>query len=489
MSADRQAKRSAAQERLRGSFLSQVGPQLHEYALLLGESGEDAVESVVAELDRIARTSGALGLDELRIASESASVAVAEGQGAIGLVAVARAVRSGSKPRFGPIGVVGDAELAARLRKAAPVTSEPILVAESLDELEDPLSVVPWAALLVPADQVKPAHEIAEEHGAPVIVWGEGRDWDARLAVVEAGADGFVPHPVAVPDLLERVRSHVHRQQEPGEVFFLAAETPERDARVTVLEAAGFSVVVSASPAEIAPALDLVCPDVLIVGGEVGGVAADVLLRSVRTHADRNHIPVLVIGGQEDEAALREAGADDVFDEAVSPALLNERVRLRYQRILSIRQGRHPVSNLFDRTATLRALDRMLGQAQRSGEPLSVAIFLVDGTRAARTRWGKAAANIAQRIVADGLGGGMRLKDLVGQLDSDTFLVSLQGCSERVARRRVADLSRRIELRLHSDHRLREVLCLFGLADTEAGLTGLVTRADDDLRAVRRTST
>ncbi|NCG21327.1 MAG: diguanylate cyclase [Rhodobacterales bacterium] len=486
---DRQSKRSAAQERLRGSFLCQVGPQLQEYAVLLSEDGDEASESVVAELNRIARTSSALGLEVLCAASEEASVAVSKGQGAVGLVAIARAIRSGSHTLFGPIGVVGDAVLAQRLRKAAPVTSEPIVVAETLDELEDPLSVVPWAALLVPMDQVETAREIAAEHNAPVLVWGEGRDWDTRLAVVKAGADGFVPHPVAVPDLLDRVRAHVRGRVGPAEVFFLAAETPERDAQVTFLEGAGFVVVVSGAPAEIAPALDLVCPDVLLLGAEVGGVSAEILLRAVRTHARRNHVPVLILGAKDNEAALREAGADDVFGETISPAKLCERVRLRYQRILAIRQGCHPVSNLLDRTATLRALDRMLGNTQRSGEPMSVCIFLIEGTQVARARWGKAASNMALRMVADGLNAGLRLKDLVGQVDGDTFLIGFQGCSERVARSRMVNVSRGIQLRLHGDHRLREVLCLFGLADTEVGLTGLVTRADEDLRSVRRTST
>ena len=274
---DRQSKRSAAQERLRGSFLSQVGPQLQEYAVLLSEDGDEALESVVAELNRIARTSGALGLEVRCAASEEASVAVSKGQGAVGLVAIARAIRLGS-PRF----------------CCAPCEHTPVGITYRCS-FSTPKKTKPPSARRVPT-------------------------------------------------------------------MFLARQSLRRSS----------------------------------------------------------------------------VSAFDFATSASSP---------------------------------------------------SVCIFLIEGTQVARARWGKAASNMALRMVADGLNAGLRPKDLVGQVDGDTFLIGFQGCSERVARSRMVNVSRGIQLRLHGDHRLREVLCLFGLADTEVCLTGLVTRADEDLRSVRRTST
>ena len=64
MAADRSAKRSAAQERLRGGFLAQLDAELVSLAELLGE-GEDARDTVSAELQRLAQTAGALGLNDL----------------------------------------------------------------------------------------------------------------------------------------------------------------------------------------------------------------------------------------------------------------------------------------------------------------------------------------------------------------------------------------------------------------------------------------
>lgn len=487
MPADRLAKRSAAQERLRGSFLSAIGSQLQELAALFSDGTDESRDSAIAEMDRIARTAGALGIDALAAAaSEGVHVedsATVERR----LEPLARVMRTlQERPLFAPIGVVGDDDLIGRFRKQRTVTPEPLKIATHLEGLRDPLSIVPFSALLVPVEQVEEALTMAD--GAPVIGWGEGRDWEARLRCVQAGASGFVKRRSAVVDLLDRVRCHTAMSTEAVEVFVIADETPERQSWIDALKATGASVVTSCQPHEIAPALDVVCPDTLVIGGTVGGVDAQVLIRALRTHGSRAHVPALVIGADLDGNALRDAGADDILPVGVDPEDVARRVHQRYQRMLTIRRGRHPVSTMLDRPATLRALGRRLGNAHRDSQPLSVAAIHVSGLVAARQRWGKAAANAAQQLCAEGIDAGIRRIDLAGQLNADTFLVALHRCDAQAARRRVTDLARRIELRLHSDHRLREMICLFGVADTEAGLAGVAVRAEEDLRAVRRTS-
>jgi GGDEF domain-containing protein len=398
---------------------------------------------------------------------------------------VARAMRlTLEAPLFAPIGIVGDEDLSARFRKITAITSEPLKIASHLDGLLDRLSVVPWGGLLVPVEQVAAAVQIAD--GAPVIGWGESRDWAARLRAVEAGASGFVSRRCAVAELLDQVRSRAIRPEANPEIFVIADESPAREAWVRAMKNAGMGVVASCQPHEIAPALDVVCPDVLVVGGTVGKVDAEVLVRACRSHGRRAHVPVVVVGDVLDGDALRAAGADDVLSADVTGESVADRVAQRNERMWHIRRGRHAVSGLLDRPFVLRQLDRRLGSAQRDSHPLTVAVLGLSGLGIARERWGKAAVNAAQQLCAEGLEAGVRRIDLAGQLGADTFLLALHRCAAREGRRRMTDLARRIELRLHSDHRLRELICLFGIADSEDGLAGVAVRADDDLRSVRR---
>ena len=180
MPADRLAKRSAAQERLRGGFLSGIGPQIQELAALLSDGTDEGRDSALAELERIARTAGALGIEGLSEAASGAVDVERQVPAQQRLEPVARAMRQIlDRPLFGPIGIVGDEDLIGRFRKMRNITPEPLRIATHLEGLRDPLSVVPWTALLVPVEQVDEAMKLAD--GAPVIGWGESRDWEARL--------------------------------------------------------------------------------------------------------------------------------------------------------------------------------------------------------------------------------------------------------------------------------------------------------------------
>lgn len=485
MPSDRSTKRHASNERLRGSFLGQLGSQVRELAALFELDGTEALDTVQAELHRVARTAGALGLETIaEAASVGADATTTTGELTPVLGPLAKVIRHVEPARhFAPIGIVGDAELLAAIERNRATITEGLVLGATLDAVCNPLAVVPFAALLVPVDQVADARERAE--GAPVIAWGEGRDWQARLDAVEAGADGFVPRRLALGALLERVRTHVSRSTIPPEVFVLAEPDDRREAWIDALFDAGYVAVASAMPAEIAPALDVVCPDLVLLGHEIDGVAAASLVRAIRTHSDRAYVPTVVVGDGLDEDLLRDAGADDLLPADIPPEQLVSRVRQRLDRALTLMRGRHAVSGARDRASTLAELDNRLGHTLRVNQPLSVCLFQLDGLEDARVRFGKAAVNAAQRIANSTLRDGLRRLDIVGHIADDVFLVALHDCPERVARQRLSNLARKIETVLHADHRLRGVLCLYGIADTELGVERVAQRADEDLLAVR----
>jgi len=477
-------RKSANNRRLRAGFLAQAGAQIEEFsALLADEDDVDTRESIGHQLGRLAKTANALNFPQLAERAEAAAKNLDNGTADLSLREVAMAIRASMEaPRFGPVAIVASGALAEMLQSAAATTSEPVHIVASAHDLFQKLTVEPYTAIAFPSGNLKSVKKVANDESFPVLVYGDPNNWQARLAAVEAGSVGFLALPFELSELLELARWHLERsRQEAAEVFILAEDDKNRRKLVSHLKSSGIPSMASANPAEIMPALDVVCPDALIIGSRVGGKNAEVLVRAVRAHSHRGHVPLIVLGKTDDLEALLSAGADDVMSASTSPEAVEARLRARLSRFERVRRERHLVSGLPSRMGVLRDLDRHIANARRADQTLTVALVQVDGLLPARDRWGKAAANAAQRLMATCLEGGLRRVDIVGQLGVDFFIAALPSCRIDEARKRLNEISRRFLSRCRGDHRLKSLEFRVGLADTEGGIERLLLRADEDL--------
>ncbi len=479
-------RKSANNRRLRAGFLAQAGAQIEEFSALLADDDDmDTRDSIGHQLGRMANTARALNFEDLAVHAQTAAKQLDNGTADLSLRMVAKAIRASMEaPRFGPVAIVASGALAEMLTSAAATTSEPVHIVESADELFKKLTVEPYTAIAFPSGSLDSVQKVVAEETFPVLVYGDPNNWKVRLAAVEAGSVGFLALPFELSELLELARWHLERsRQEPAEVFILANDDKHRRKLVSHLKSNGIPSMASANPAEIMPALDVVCPDALIIGERVGGKGAEVLIRAVRAHSHRGHVPLLVVGDPGDPEALLTAGADDVMSSTATPKAIESRLRARLTRFDRVRRERHLVSGLPSRMGVLRDLDRHIANARRADQTLSVALVQVDGLIQARARWGKSAANAAQRLMATCLEGGLRRVDIVGQLGTDFFIAALPSCRISEARKRLREISRRFLSRCRGDHRLKALEFRVGLADTEGGIERLLLRADEDLHA------
>ena len=483
---EKSMRKSASNRRLRAGFLAQAGAQIEEFSgLLADENDPDTRDSIGHQLGRLAKTAAALEFTNLADEAQKAACCLDNGSIEPALRSVARAIRGSMEaPRFGPVAIVASGALAEMLQSAAATTSEPVHIVASAAELFRRLSVEPYTAIAFPSGALDSVQKVAREEDFPVLVYGDPNNWQARLAAVEAGSVGFLALPFELSELLELARWHLERsQQDPPEVFVLAEDDKHRRKLVSHLKDAGIPCIVSANPAEIMLALDVVCPDALILGSHVGGKGAEVLVRAVRAHSHRGHVPLMVIGDTADPDALLTAGADDVMPGNSTPQGIEIRLRARLARFDRVRRERHLVSGLPSRMGVLRDLDRHIANARRADQTLTVALVQVDGLIQARDRWGKAAANAAQRLMATCLEGGLRRVDIVGQLGIDFFIAALPSCRVDEANRRLNEISKRFTSRCRGDHRLKSLTFRVGIADTEGGIEQLLLRADEDLHS------
>ncbi len=481
-------RKSANNHRLRAGFLVQAGHQIEEFRELLASQDDDETrETVSHQLGRLSNTARALNFQVVADTARTTADALAEGSPDLSLREISLAIRSSlTTPRFGPVAIVASGPLAEMLESAAATTSEPIHIVNDADELVDQLSMQSFTAVAFPSGRLDLVSAVNRQHSCPVLVYGDPNNWQIRLAAVEAGAVGFLSLPFELSELLELARWHLERsQKDPCELFLLTPDTFEREKLLVHLTHSGIPTTASENPGEMMPTLDVVCPDALIIGDGVGGKRAEVLVRAIRAHSHRGHVPVLVLADTEDPSPLLTAGADDVIPTGTSPTIVEQRLRARLDRFDQVRRERHLVSGLPSRMGVLRSLDRHIANARRAEHTLTVALVQVDGLTEARKRWGKSAANAAQRLMATCLEGGLRRVDVVGQLGSDFFVAGLPNCQIVEARKRLAEISRHFLARCRGDRRLRDLEFRVGLADTNSGVGRLLLRADADLHSAR----
>ena len=109
--------------------------------------------------------------------------------------------------------------------------------------------------------------------------------------------------------------------------------------------------------------------------------------------------------------------------------LINERVSHE----LKIRADRDSLTNLFNRGAFMRQLDKEVSRAVRSGAPLSLLIIDLDHFKSINDRYGHAAGDLALFAFAEIVGRTIRIEDTPGRLGGEEFAVALPNTQRKAA--------------------------------------------------------
>jgi diguanylate cyclase (GGDEF)-like protein len=141
--------------------------------------------------------------------------------------------------------------------------------------------------------------------------------------------------------------------------------------------------------------------------------------------------------------------------------------------------GTDPLTGLANRRAWEADAARSLAHAQRTGEPLTVAVIDLDGFKAVNDQQGHGAGDALLQALARAWSSELRMADLLGRLGGDEFVLCLPNTDTPHAR----DLL----TRLRASH---AASWSAGTATAQPGdtLTDLVLRADTELYRDKRRS-
>ncbi|MEZ4316748.1 MAG: GGDEF domain-containing protein [Myxococcota bacterium] len=473
------SRRAAVNQRLTVGFLAGLPSTLRElYALLLEDAGEESLEPLRFELARIGSTAGSLGLDGLVEAVDAVSDALGgEGHVWAVLAPLVRAVHAElGVSAMAPIALVGDPRIVSSVEAQDDGSCEPVLGFASVEALLTELGVHWPQVVVLPADQAHEVPLLREHFGADVYLYGASRDAAGRLAAVRVGAAGFMAEPLALHEVLSQVR-YVATLQGRRSLVSLVGEASWSVPLAERLEAAGYRVHASSDPLGVSAVLHGLYPEAVVLGPDDPAAQAQAV-QVMRQHIGRSHIALLAYG----DASLYRVGIDDVLGPDDDPV---ERLAHRLARFHDFRRDRDDLTHIPNRAGVLESLQRFAAWSERSNQPLSVALVLAEGLSDAASQHGREAGNACRRHLAAALERGLRRVDLVGTLGGDLFVAGLVRCESPEAEKRMDEIRRTFEARVHADRRLREVSLSIGVADTMAGTRGLMTRAQDALDQIR----
>ncbi len=241
-------------------------------------------------------------------------------------------------------------------------------------------------------------------------------------------------------------------------VLIAEDDTVSRRVLQAMLEKWGFQVVIARDGTEAWEVLrNPDCPNLAILDWMMPGIDGVELCRRVRGMKDRGYVYLILLTAKdrrEDILAGMEGGADDYLVKPIVSAEFHARLNaanrilelqsqlLATQNTLRDRAMHDPLTGLWNRFATLDALERDLARAQRQTSPVGVLMADLDHFKRVNDTFGHDAGDDVLRQVAKRMQSMIRIYDTLGRYGGEEFLIVVPDCDAGGAGR-VAERVRR----------------------------------------------
>ncbi|MBI1330979.1 MAG: PleD family two-component system response regulator [Alphaproteobacteria bacterium] len=355
-----------------------------------------------------------------------------------------------------------------------------------------------------------------------------------RVAGLEAGADDFLTKPVDDAALFARVRSLVRLKMMTDELRMRETTGQNMglvDPAETLIEAApgGRILVIEDRPESVAwfnsalaPANEVSAVDmfeeavVRVRGGDFDLIIVSLGLRGfdglrlcsqLRSLPEGRNVPILVVVSDGDRRKLTQAlemGVNDYLTRPVDRNELTARVRTQLRKKRYADRLRHNVqlslemaitdqlTGLHNRRYMSRHLDTLIGNARRSGKPISFLIMDIDHFKSVNDTHGHDIGDEVLREFAGRISANVRGIDLACRYGGEEFVVVMPDTDVTFASTIAERLRASVEATPFKISRAPNNLCItisIGIASSECGddsADALLHRADQALYRAKR---
>jgi diguanylate cyclase (GGDEF)-like protein len=319
----------------------------------------------------------------------------------------------------------------------------PSAARRALREERPEVVVLDLAAATGPRAALELLDEVGRER--PVIVVTDPHEPVDRVEVARHGGRGFLPRSLsprqtvdAVVALRERERVRVRGTR----VLAVDDDPTVLAALDVVLREAGLNVSPCSDPGRFWEHLEEEEPDLVVLDFDMPGVTGVELCRALRNEPRWAALPVVFLTSRADADSVRavfDAGADDyVTKPFVGPEVVARILnRLERVRLFLALAETDQLTGLANRARSVELLESYLRLANRTGQPLCVAVLDVDRFKQINDRHGHAMGD----AVLQGLGAAIRRtfrgEDVGARWGGDELVIGLYGMADGDGRERL----------------------------------------------------
>lgn len=325
--------------------------------------------------------------------------------------------------------------------------------AEALEQLTMDLanigySTVDASAGPVPSDAVAilisedadPDFRVAAAHARRhrIILLSPDNGFRARLKAARTGVEAVLGLPVNTVELAAWLSEFEYHGSGPYSVLIVDDDPLIAVTYAHALESAGMQARIVTDPMESLDAISAATPDVMLLDFQMPGADGLEVARVIRQSRQNLALPIIFLSAERDadrQRLARRIGGDDFITKPVDMGLLVDRVQMRAERAVALRQlmERDSLTGLLNHA---RFKDRLAGEiarSRRTGSPVSVCLIDLDHFKAVNDTHGHQAGDRVIQMLAHALRARLRRSDVVARYGGEEFAAILLDTPQRTA--------------------------------------------------------
>ncbi len=273
----------------------------------------------------------------------------------------------------------------------------------------------------------------------PHVVVSTCNDWESRLTAVRSGAAAYLVKPVDIAVLEEQLEYITNCSiQDPYRVLLLDDDEMLVDHYVQTLTAAGMDAIAITRPSQLLAAIAEHQPEIVVLDlymPECNGIEA---LKVIRQEPQFYSLPVVFLSTESGLALQQNAmqiGAEDFLQKPISETNLIMAVSIRAQRFRTLTEliRQDSLTGLLNRISFKLQMEVEVNRAQRSNEPLSLAMLDIDHFKKVNDTYGHLQGDRVIKSLAQLLRKRLRKSDIKGRYGGEEFVIAMPNTPSTLA--------------------------------------------------------